>query len=69
MREIYEKGNEFADVTLVEQHGRFNWRIGVQLASSVESQAKTTGGSQLGSRHVSDVKTHGGCQDTWQGKV
>ena len=66
MREIYEEGNEFADVTLVEQHRRFNWKIGVQLASSVESQAKTTGGSRLMS---TDVKTRGGCQDTWQGKV
>ena len=54
MREIYEEGNEFA-----EQHRRFNWKIGVQLASSVESQAKTTGGSQLESRHVSDVEMSG----------
>ena len=38
---------------------RFNWKIGVQLASSVESQAKTTGGSQLESRHVSDVEMSG----------
>ena len=38
---------------------RFKRKKEVQLASSVESQAKTTGGGRLMARHVADVKTCG----------